>query len=220
MLAVPDGVDEGVALALLVQGVTAWHLVQTCGRVQPGETVVVHAAAGGVGSLAVQLARRAGARVIATASTDESERSRSSWAPTRRLTRIPTGSAARLIEANGGERVDVVLEMIGGEVFRQSLGALGRSAGSWSTARPPTSRARSRPRGSSRAAAPSSASGSWTASAATICWRSRSTSCSCSYRPVSCAGWSAAPTHSPTPRAHRDLEQRRTTGKQLLDPTS
>jgi NADPH2:quinone reductase len=122
---VPDGVDDGTALALAVQGVTAWHLIRTCGRVQPGETVVVHAAAGGVGSLAVQLARRAGARVIATASTDEKRALALELGAHEAVSPDPGGLAARLIEANGGERVDVVLEMVGGDVFRQSLGALG-----------------------------------------------------------------------------------------------
>src|SRR4051794_13512814 len=69
---IPDSVDDGTALALLLQGLTAWHLYKTCGRVQPGESVVVHAAAGGVGSIAVQLGKPLGAgRVIATASTEE-----------------------------------------------------------------------------------------------------------------------------------------------------
>src|SRR3954447_25218055 len=67
-----DGVDDGTALALLLQGLTAWHLYKTAGRVQPGESVVVHSAAGGLGSLTVQLGRHMGAgRVIATASTDD-----------------------------------------------------------------------------------------------------------------------------------------------------
>ena len=67
---IPDGVTDGQALALIVQGVTAWHLLTTSTHLVPGETVVVHAAAGGVGTLAVQLARKWGAgRVIATAST-------------------------------------------------------------------------------------------------------------------------------------------------------
>ena len=56
---VPDSVSDAAALSLLVQGLTAWHLVRTSARVQPGETVVVHAAAGGVGNLAVQLAKAA-----------------------------------------------------------------------------------------------------------------------------------------------------------------
>ena len=67
---IPDGVDDGTALALLIQGLTAWHLYRTSGRVGPGESVAIVAAAGGVGSLAVQLGRPMGAgRVIALAST-------------------------------------------------------------------------------------------------------------------------------------------------------
>ena len=69
---VPDGVTDQAALGLLVQRLTAWHLLRTSARLQPGESVVVHAAAGGVGSTAVQLAKLWGAgRVIATASTAE-----------------------------------------------------------------------------------------------------------------------------------------------------
>src|SRR2546423_1382261 len=69
---IPDGVDDGTALALLLQELTAWHLYRTCARVQPGESVVVIAAAGGVGSLAVQLGKPLGAgRVIAVASSEE-----------------------------------------------------------------------------------------------------------------------------------------------------
>src|SRR6476620_2968779 len=54
---IPDGVDDATALALLLQGLTAWHLYKTCARVQPGETVVVIAAAGGGGSRALQLGK-------------------------------------------------------------------------------------------------------------------------------------------------------------------
>src|SRR5918992_4240955 len=68
---VPDGVSDAAALALLLQGLTAWHLYRTSAKLAPGESVVVHAAAGGVGSLAVQLGRPFGAgRVIATASSE------------------------------------------------------------------------------------------------------------------------------------------------------
>jgi NADPH:quinone reductase len=122
---VPDAVGDEEALALLVQGVTAWHLVNSCGRVRGGESVVVHAAAGGVGSLAVQLARRAGARVIATASSESKRALALELGASAAVSGESEGLAGRLIEANGGERVDVVLEMVGGEVFRQSLGALG-----------------------------------------------------------------------------------------------
>src|SRR3954452_2477665 len=57
----PDEVDDGQALALLIQGLTAWHLYRTCARILPGESVVVHSAAGGVGSIAVQLGQPMGA---------------------------------------------------------------------------------------------------------------------------------------------------------------
>jgi NADPH2:quinone reductase len=92
----------------------------------PGETVVVHAAAGGVGSLAVQLAARAGARVIATASTEKKRALALELGADEAVAADGEGLAARLIEANGGKRVDVVLEMTGGKVFRESLKALGR----------------------------------------------------------------------------------------------
>src|SRR3954464_14620579 len=68
--ALPDSVDDLTALGLVVQGTTAWHLLRTSTHLQSGESVVVISAAGGVGSLAVQLAKRWGAgRVIATGSS-------------------------------------------------------------------------------------------------------------------------------------------------------
>jgi NADPH:quinone reductase len=122
---VPEDVSDATALALMLQGLTAWHLYRTCARLAPGESVVVHAAAGGVGSLAVQLGKPLGAgRVIATASTEE-----------KRALALDLGADAAvdvtrddltdaLVEANGGERVDVVFEMAGGRVFEASLDAL------------------------------------------------------------------------------------------------
>src|SRR5881227_1252020 len=68
----PDGLGDHEALALLIQGLTAWHLYKTAAQIRQGETVVVHSAAGGTGSLALQLAKPMGAgRVIASASSDE-----------------------------------------------------------------------------------------------------------------------------------------------------
>jgi NADPH2:quinone reductase len=121
---IPSGVSDGQALALLIQGLTAWHLYRTSAHLREGETAVVHAAAGGVGSLAVQLGKAFGARVIATASTEE-----------KRALALELGADAAvdvtredltdaLIEANDGRRVDVVLEMAGGRVFEASLQAL------------------------------------------------------------------------------------------------
>ena len=122
---IPDAVDDATALAVLVQGLTAWHLYRTCGRVAAGESVVVHSAAGGVGSLAVQLGHAMGAgRVIATASTEDKRSLALSLGADVAVDGAADGLTERLIEANGGRQVDVVFEMAGGEVFEQSLAAL------------------------------------------------------------------------------------------------
>jgi NADPH2:quinone reductase len=121
----PDEVTDGQALALVVQGLTAWHLLRTCARIAPGESVVVHAAAGGTGSLAVQLAREFGAgRVIATASTADKRDLALRLGAHAAVDPGPDGLTERLTEANEGRRVDVVLEMTGGPVFDASLAAL------------------------------------------------------------------------------------------------
>jgi len=122
---IPDGIDDGQALALLIQGLTAFHLYRTSAQIRPGETVVVHAAAGGVGSLAVQLGTPLGAgRVVATASTEEKRALATDLGADAAIDSDPDGMAERLIEANLGERVDVVFEMAGGEVFEESMKAL------------------------------------------------------------------------------------------------
>lgn len=122
---VPDEVSDGAALALVVQGLTAWHLLRTSARIAAGESVVVHAAAGGTGSLAVQLARRFGAgRVIATASTPEKRELALSLGADAAVSPDADGLKDRLVEANCGRKVDIVLEMTGGPVFDASLAAL------------------------------------------------------------------------------------------------
>jgi NADPH2:quinone reductase len=122
---IPDGVGDDEAVALLVQGLTAYHVVRSCGRLAEGEAIVVHAAAGGVGSIAVQLARRWGAgRIIGVASTPEKRRLAEQHGAHVTLNADPEFLRERIVEANGDRRVDVVLEMVGGDVFRQSLHAL------------------------------------------------------------------------------------------------
>jgi NADPH2:quinone reductase len=122
---IPEGVDDAAALALVVQGLTAWHLYRTSAKLAEGESVVVHAGAGGVGSLAVQLGKPMGAgRVIATASTEEKRALALELGADVAIDAAPEGMKERLQEANGGAKVDVVLEMAGAEVFEQSLAAL------------------------------------------------------------------------------------------------
>src|SRR6202035_4306412 len=122
---IPDGLDDGTALALIVQGTTAWHLYRTSGAVAQGESVVVHAAAGGVGSLAVQLGHPLGAgRVIASASSAEKRTLALDLGADVAIDPAADGLTERLIEANEGQPVDVVFEMSGGEVFEASYRAL------------------------------------------------------------------------------------------------
>src|SRR3954451_6013863 len=122
---IPDGVEDGAAVALLVQGLTAWHLLRTCARMQPGESVVVHAAAGGVGTLAVQLAKHWGAgRVIGTASSADKRKLAESLGADVTVEADADDMNAALREANDGQKVDVVLEMVGGPTFDGSLRAL------------------------------------------------------------------------------------------------
>src|SRR5271166_4579781 len=100
---IPDGLDDGTALAMIVQGTTAWHLYRTAGRVADGEAVVVHGAAGGVGSLALQLGHPLGAgRLIATASSEEKRALALELGADAAVDPAAEGLTERLIEANGG----------------------------------------------------------------------------------------------------------------------
>ena len=128
LVPLPDGVSDDQAAALLLQGLTAHSLLHQCAHVEEGETVAVEDAAGGTGTLAVQLAKRAGAKVIALASSDEKR------ALAERLGADATADSRAddlreaILDANGGERVDVVLQMSGTgfEPELKALGMLGR----------------------------------------------------------------------------------------------
>jgi NADPH2:quinone reductase len=122
---IPDGLDDGTALALVLQGLTAWHLYRTCARLAQGESVLVISGAGGVGSLAVQLGHAMGAgRVIATASSQEKRDLCRSLGADAAISGEPEGLRDRIVEANEGREVDVVLEMAGGPVLDAALRAM------------------------------------------------------------------------------------------------
>jgi NADPH2:quinone reductase len=124
LVPVPEGVSDDQAAALLLQGLTAHALVHRCARLEAGETVVVEAAAGGTGSLAVQLAKGAGARVIGLASSPEKrelvERLGADATVDSRAEEMKTA----ILEANGGNQVDAVLQMSGGAAFDAQLRTL------------------------------------------------------------------------------------------------
>jgi NADPH2:quinone reductase len=125
MWEIPDGVSDGQALSLVLQGTTAWHLLRTSAQMRKGESVVVHAAAGGVGTIAVQLAKRFGAgRVIGVASSAQKRELVRRLGADAVVDSDAEEMAEALRDANKGNRVDVVLEMVGDRTFQQSLAAL------------------------------------------------------------------------------------------------
>ena len=124
LIPLPDSITDGQALATFVQGTTAWHILKTIGHLQSGESVVVHAAAGGVGTIAIQLAKMWGAKVIAVASTESKRDLAKRLGADVAIDASVEGLKERIIEANGGKRVDIVLEMVGGKTFDRSLEAL------------------------------------------------------------------------------------------------
>ena len=123
---IPDGVDDETALALIIQGLTAWHLFRTSAKLAEGESVVVISGAGGVGSLAVQLGKplSGAGRVIATASSEDKRALTMELGAHAALDSRSENLDEALIDANGGSRVDVVFEMSGGGVFDQCRKAL------------------------------------------------------------------------------------------------
>lgn len=125
LIPIPDQVTDQQALCMLVQGSTAWHLLRTMGSVKPGQTVVVHAAAGGVGTIAIQLAKLWGARVIAVTSTQSKIDLAKSLGADEVVDAHEPELSKALRAANGGRGVDLILEMVGGTTFDQSLLALG-----------------------------------------------------------------------------------------------
>lgn len=125
LVPIPDEVDDEQAAGLLIQGLTADAILRISGRLQAGESVVIAAAAGGTGSLAVQVARSMGAgNIIALASSDEKRELTLSLGADVALDSRSDSLKDEILAANGGRPVDVVLEMAGGQAFEECLRAL------------------------------------------------------------------------------------------------
>lgn len=119
---VPDDIADEDALAVFIAGTTAWHLLRTAVRLAEGESVAIHAAAGGVGSIAVQLAKSFGAaRVIGTASGADRRAHVLRLGADAVIDSSEDSLGPRLREANCGEPLDVILDSTGGPGFADSL---------------------------------------------------------------------------------------------------
>lgn len=118
----PATVDDATAACLPLVGLTAWEALHDRARIQAGQTVLIHAGAGGVGHLAIQLARLHGCRVLTTAGRPESIAfCRDTLGADEVIDYTKEDFAARARELTKGRGVDVVLDAVGDETFRRSI---------------------------------------------------------------------------------------------------
>jgi NADPH:quinone reductase len=221
MVPLPDEVSDEQAAGLLLQGLTAHALLHYCAHIEKGETVVVEAAGGGTGSLAMQLAKRAGAKVIALASSKEKH---------ALCTRLGADAVAdsraedlkeAILEANGGKKVDVVLHMSGTgfEAELHALDMLGRMVVFGNAARHPNELQTNYLLQTSK-----SVLGFWLV--ALVAKRpDLIQSMTAELLGAVAAGDLEVVIGNTYPlgeaaRAHTDMQERRTSGKQLLDPSA
>ncbi|MBY4572415.1 NADPH:quinone reductase [Gordonia paraffinivorans] len=216
---VPDGVDDAIAGASLLRGLTAHYLLDGSSHPRAGETVLIHAGAGGVGLILTQLAKRKGLRVITTVSSDEkADLSRRAGAD--HVLRYGDDLAARVRDLTDGAGVPVVYDGVGADTFEQSLAATAIRGlivlfGASSGPVPPFDLQRLNPAGSLSVTRPTL--GHFTATREELCWRAGEyfeaiadgdvdVRIGQRYRLADAA------------QAHADLEARRTTGATVLLP--
>ena len=124
LVRLPDGVDDVMAAAVTVQGMTAHYLATSLFPLQPGHTCLVHAAAGGVGLLLTQMAKMRGARVIGTVSTEEKSRLAREAGADEVIIYTERAFVDEVRRITGGEGLDVVYDSVGKDTFDASLDCL------------------------------------------------------------------------------------------------
>ncbi len=124
LVVVPEGVDTRQAAAVMLQGLTAHYLSHSTFPLQPGQTALIHAAAGGVGQLLVQMAKLRGARVLATTSTEEKANLARAAGADEVILYAQTDFQPEVKRLTGGRGVDVVYDSVGKTTFDQSLNCL------------------------------------------------------------------------------------------------
>jgi NADPH2:quinone reductase len=218
-VAVPDGVPAAVAASALLQGMTAHYLLNSVYPAQAGDTVLVHAGAGGVGLILTQLAAARGVRVITTVSTDEKERlSRAAGAA--EVLRYGDDLAERARALTGGEGVAAVYDGVGASTFEASLASLrvrGMLAlfGAASGPVPPFDPQRLNPAGSLFLTRPTLAH--YTRDRDELLWRAGEVFAAVADGSLDIRVGAQYPLDEAA-QAHRDLQGRRTTGSIVLVP--
>ncbi|MFF7939418.1 quinone oxidoreductase family protein [Nocardia gamkensis] len=216
---VPDGVDPPVAASALLQGMTAHYLIESIYRPEPGETVLVHAGAGGVGLILTQLLTARGVRVITTVSTDEKE-TLSRAAGAAEVLRYGDDLAERVRALTDGVGVAAAYDGVGAATFEASLAALrvrGMLAlfGGASGPVPPFDLQRLSTAGSLFVTRPTLAH--YTRDRAELTWRAGDILDAIAKGTLNIRIGATYPL-ADAERAHRDLEGRKTTGSIVLLP--
>jgi NADPH:quinone reductase len=124
LVPIPDGISDEDAAAVFLQGLTAQYLVHSTYAVQAGDTIVVHAAAGGVGLLLTQMAAALGARVVGTASTADKQRLALDAGAAEVVLYTTDSVSERVRELTGGEGAAAVYDGVGAATFEESLRCL------------------------------------------------------------------------------------------------
>lgn len=140
---VPASISDETAAAMMLKGLTAQYLLRRTYRVQPGDTILFHAAAGGVGLIATQWAKHLGATVIGTVGSQEKAELAREHGCDHVILYRNEDFAARVKEITGGKGVPVVYDGVGKATFPASLDCLSPSASSRASARPPAPSRRS-----------------------------------------------------------------------------
>lgn len=220
LVKIPDGVSFEQAAASMLQGMTAHYLVHSTYKLQAGETALIHAAAGGVGQLLVQMAKRIGARVIGTAGTKEKAQLARDAGADECIVYTETDFETETRRLTDGKGVNVVYDGVGKATFEKGLNVLVPRGhlvlfGGSSGAVPPFDLIQLSQKGSLYVTRPTLVH--YTATRDELQWRASDV-----------LGWVAAGELKlsiyksypliEAPQAHRDLEGRRTTGKLLLIP--
>jgi NADPH:quinone reductase len=126
LLPIPDDISDELAAAALLKGCTTEFLVERCARVEAGQDVLVHAAAGGVGLILVQWLKAVGARVIGTVSTEDKAALAREAGADEVVLYTQEDTAKRVRDLTGGEGVRVVYDGVGMDTWEASLDATGR----------------------------------------------------------------------------------------------
>jgi len=124
LVKLPDAISTEAAAAMMLQGMTAHMLLRSVHRVQPGETILIHAAAGGVGLIVCQWAKALGATVIGTVGTDDKAELARAHGCDHPIVYTRQDFVAEVARITGGAKLPVIYDSIGKDTFMQSLDCL------------------------------------------------------------------------------------------------